>query len=67
MEKVALGQIFLQVIRFSLSISFHQCSRLIIIMMTFLPEVQMGEIWKPPNITMLPPVSESAGQESIFV
>jgi len=66
-EKVALGQVFLPVIRVSLSITFHQCSRLNFIMITLLSEVQKGEVWKPPNITILPPVSERAGQENIFV
>jgi len=36
-------------------------------MITLFPEVQTVEDWKPPNITMLPPASESVGQESIFV
>jgi hypothetical protein len=66
-EKVALGQVFLLVIRVSLSITFHQYSRFIFIMIILLREVKKGEVRKPPNITMRPLVSESAGQESIFV
>jgi len=43
--KVALGQIFLRIIRYFLSISLHVCSILIIIHMFLLSERQTGEHW----------------------
>jgi hypothetical protein len=45
-DKVALGQISLQVLRFS-PVSFHQCFILIGIYMLLLPEGQMGQAWEP--------------------
>jgi hypothetical protein len=44
--KVALGQIFLRIIRYFLSISFHVCSILIIIYIFLLPERKTGEPWE---------------------
>ena len=40
-DEVALGQIFLPVLRFPLSVSFHRCS--VLIFMLLLPEGQTGE------------------------
>jgi hypothetical protein len=45
--KVAPGQVFLSVLLFPLSVSFHQCSILIFIYMLLLLEGQTGEAWKP--------------------
>lgn len=48
-DKVALGQIFFRVLRFSLSLrtSFHQCSRFIFTNAILLQEVQTDETWEP--------------------
>jgi len=45
--KVALEPVFLPVLLFPLSVSFHQCSTLIFIYMLLLLEGQTGEAWKP--------------------
>ena len=45
--KVALGQIFVPVLRFSRSVSFHQCYILICIYTLLLAERQTGEAWEP--------------------
>jgi hypothetical protein len=45
--KVALGQVFVPVLRFSRSVSFHQCSILICIYTLLLAEGQTGEAWEP--------------------
>jgi hypothetical protein len=48
-DKVALGQVSLPVLQFPLSVSFHQCSILIVIYMLLLPEGQRVEDWNPPK------------------
>ena len=45
--KVALGQVFVPVLRFSRSVSFHQCYILICIYTLLLAERQTGEAWEP--------------------
>ena len=42
-----LYNVFLPVLQFPLSVSFHQCSILIFIYMLHLPEGQKGEVCKP--------------------
>jgi hypothetical protein len=46
-DKVALVQVFLQVLRFYVSGSFHQCSVHIFSYTLPLPERQTGEAWQP--------------------
>jgi len=45
--KVALGQVFLAVLRSPLSVSSHQCCTLIFRYMSLLPEGHIGEVWEP--------------------
>jgi hypothetical protein len=45
--KVALEPVFLPALQFPLSVSFHQCSILIFIYMSPLPEGHIGEVWEP--------------------
>ena len=46
-DKVVLGQGFLPVLLFSLSVTFHQCSILVFIDM--LPEGEKDEVWDAPK------------------
>jgi len=46
MDRGALEWFDLQVLLFSQSVSFHQCSILIFIYMLLLPEGQTGEAWE---------------------
>ena len=57
-EKVALGQFFLLVLRFSLVGKFHQCSMLISIYMLLLKEGQMGKARKPSKSKALSEIGE---------
>jgi hypothetical protein len=48
-----MGQVFLEVLRFSLSEAFHQRSTPIVILKLFLTEWQMGEDWEPSKSNVL--------------
>ena len=60
LSRVALWQVFLPVLRFSLSVSFHQCSTFTFIYMLLLSEEQTGAAWEPPK-AMLFRKSENIG------
>ena len=47
MERVELGEVFLPVFLFPLSVSFHQRPTLIFIYMLPLPEEHIGGVWEP--------------------
>jgi hypothetical protein len=47
-EKLAFGQLFLPVLLFPLSVSFHHCS-----ILAALPEGRTGEDWEPSKKGML--------------
>ena len=45
-DEVPVGQVFLPVLQFPLSVSFHQCFTLIFIYMLLFPEGQTSETWE---------------------
>ena len=45
-NNVALAQVFSELLGFSLSVSFHQCSIIIFTYMLLLPEKQRAEAWE---------------------
>jgi len=49
-DEVALRQVFLRVVWFSLSVSLHESCLLIFISMLPFPEGQTGEAWKTSEI-----------------
>jgi hypothetical protein len=63
-DKGAVGQVFLPVLLFPLSVSFHQRSTLIFNYMLLLPEGQTDAAWEPSNKTMLFRETRSFGQRS---
>lgn len=52
-DKVAMGQVYLPVLRFLLSVPFHHCCTLIFILLLLLSEGQAGENWRYFNIALL--------------
>jgi len=50
--------LFFRVLRFPLSVSFHQSSELIFIYMLILPEEQTGEAWEPYKSNGLSEIGE---------
>jgi len=58
-DKVSMGQVFVQVLRFSLSVSFHFCSILIFIYTLLLQEGQRGEAWEPYKSNVLSAIGEN--------
>ena len=61
---MALGQVFLRVLRFSAVSIFHKCSILIFIYTLLLPEGQKGEAW---ILSRKKCCSENRGAASIFL
>jgi hypothetical protein len=55
-----------QYFSFPLSVSFHQCSTLILMCILALPEGQTGEAWELPNKAILFRKSGSVGYKSTF-
>jgi hypothetical protein len=58
---VAIGGIFLSVLSFPLSASFHQCSILSFILILILSEGQAGEAWEPSHKAVLFWISVGGG------
>ena len=55
--------LFFRVLRFPLSVSFHQSSELIFIYMLILPEEQTGEAWEPYKSNGLSEIGEHWAEE----
>ena len=51
---------------FSLAVSIHQCSILILIIVLILSEWQTGEAWEPSNKAMHFPISGNIWREKYF-